>query len=623
MEITPDQSRDEIAKEIGASVRREDLRNSDARARRLEAGSQRRTRSWDLSLQIDENHPTAQVDQSPDTGPEIIVSGKEQPQPVTDYEGEEWDWLVQRAFACHEDGHVRYTDHDDKMERLNDLATGDRGTAHDLWNVIEDGAIERQLHGRWPNYYEIHRTVRANLFSEHPGGIPDVELGGYVFPLAHATSTVLMDIWVQQVYDLNLEVRDKLFDPNEIECHFSCEDDRRIFMDKIRPLCEQVIADALSEPNAVDRNAIIFEFIEEVLSLISKGRSDGKSQKNRADDRSTGGMPDDSRDNHSGEAQDDADYLGDDDIEIVDVEYDPDADTAGESIDDVEVSGEVIARIVDEVGDEQIEVAGVNDDLLDELEEMQEAIKGAGSDLKSQSILLPMEDRRAVESRAQSAKAASKPIAQILRNRLQQERVSTTIRNQRRGALDSPSLHRTAVGERRIKRRKIEPEDKDYHFLFVLDRSSSMGWSDDMKRAEEALGMLAYALEEVGVEVSIIELYTSKARLAKPFGVPIDSRKEHVFNGETAGGTPIGAALQLARERLLREGDNRYMVVITDDEPGDSALFEETVSKSPMPVIGINIGVDASDVDYHRQIGVTDASALKDELVSLVQEVMF
>jgi Mg-chelatase subunit ChlD len=622
--ITSDTDRDEIARRIGATVDPADLRTSDTRRKRLEQSSQRRTRVWGLSLEIDESHPTAHVEPGRDD-PHVVVTGRKLDQHVTDLDPEDWDYAAQRGLGWHEDGHVLFTDHEDFETRLRNLSTGDKGTAKQLWNALEDGAIETALAEKWTNAYDVLRILRANLFAVHEAGIQDVEQGGRVFPLAHATQATILDEWMHEVYDLGRKTKSTLADADDNEFHFATEDDRAVFMDEILPEIEAVVPDVLSEPNAVARNQRIFDFIEAVLPLISKGKADGKSQMNRDESQTAEGMPDDAAEGHSGEARMDADELDDIDPEDIDKVVIGDSSPAADPV-DVELPDDVEVEIAEDVSGQKRQEAGVGDDLLDEVDKLKKALDTGPGTLASDEILLPDERWDANETVYRRARQGSKPLAQLLRNRLQQERHSEVKRHQRRGRFTGRggATRRAQQGATDVKERVIEPDEKDYDFAFVIDRSGSMRSS--MTEAEEAMIMLALALEAVGVNVMIIEMYGNEARLAKPFGVPTAQQKARVAHGNVSGSTPLSPSVDLARERLNAEGENAYLVVVSDGAPDNTSAFEQAIRNCSMPTLGVNLtkrGDPAGMDDYDRAVAAQPGRDLQQVLGQLVQEVMF
>lgn len=624
MKITTDTDRDELRRRISAGVDREDLRTSNARRHRLQRSSQRRTRNWDLKVEIDEDHPTAHVDQSPDLdGPEVVVTGNAIPQPVSDYDGREWDWLIQRSFSLHEDGHVLYTDHDSFKSGLDGFDKEDKGSVKEWWNALEDGAIEKQLTARWRNYYKALRVARANLFEDAVPGIPDAEKHGQVYPVAHVVMTALLDLWTQSVYDLDLGRLSSLVDPDDSEHHFACDEDREIFMDDILPLVEDIVPEVLTTGDPVERNGKIFDFCEEVLPFVDQAQADGKAQMNRNEGQSRSGLPDDASDSNTGDAEAMSEALNDmdpDDIEIDPVD-DVDPDNAV-PIEDLDLDPEIEETLREEISDQAQSEANVSDRMLEELEQTQNALDES---LLSDRVELPTDNPEADEVTYASARDQSRVLARILRNRLEHERATTVDRGRRRGRFTGRggAASRAVQGHKRVKEQKNEPDEPDRHFVFVLDRSGSMG--SIIKQAEEALGMLMMALEEVGVETKLLELYDREVRLAKPFGVDTEEQKEWVFHNKTGGGTPLADAADLARARLDMESDQKVLVMVTDDEIPDTQNFDDVIGKCTMPTVGVNLTVSPSPTteEYDRSIYADPREDLQQALIGLAKEVMF
>lgn len=646
--ITGDTDRDDIEQKVGATVDRDSVRLSDARAGRLQRNIRRQSRDYGTTVELVADLSTAHVEANPDESPTVRITGREVSQPETDYSARAWDWLVQRAFGIHEVGHIRYTDFEDWDARMSQLDTGDKGTAQSLHNALEDGAIERQIINRWGNYYAPLRALRVNVFADSDPGIPDPELGGQVFPVAHAVQSAILDLWAREVYDLNIGTLDTLVDASDIEHHFATGEDRTLFMDECLPLTKQVIPKVLTEAHAPTRNAIVMDYIEDILDLLDDADADGKSQQNgqqgQGDDGQ--GMPDDSRDNHSGDATSEATELGEsagepgsdaDDIEkVVLGAGDPDGEAEGpdidlDDIDDIEVVDDIEADATAEAADDAKEAAGLTDDLLDELEAMADAVQTAGGDgLRSDEIELPVDDATANRNWVDEAEGAAQRLAQLLRQRLQSELRSENQTAQRRGRFTgrAGASVRASMGERNVMERRNEPDEKDYSCLVVLDRSSSMerGSPPRKRGAVISTGMLLLALEEVGVDTMLIELYNSTARLAKPFGTSTRSNLDRVFHPGASGGTPLTDTLLMARERLKMKGGKQFGIVVTDGEPARSEDFSNAITGCPFPVIGVNVtgGDSAAGMDAYERATITDPNSdLQAALYGLLQEVMF
>lgn len=634
IEVAPDDDREAIAEKAGASVDREDVRTSEARERRLQKNVRRQARDWDTTVNIDTEFPTAKVKSDPNEAPEVVITGTPPEQSATDMDGQAWDWTAQRGFGVHEVGHIRYSDMEDADARRKQLPTGAQGTAHSLWNAAEDGAIEKQVVNRWPNFYSVLRNLRANVFANSNPGIPDPEQGGYVFPIAHAAQSAVMDLWMREVYRLNTGVLDGLKSASDLEYHFATGNDRDLFLDEVLPECEALVDAALNTPNAVMRNELMFVSIENIIDLLDKADADGQSQKNgeKGDGDDGSGMPDDSRDNHSGGADSNAEQLkpGKD---AEDSEREEDAaagaqpdDADLDDIEDVEVEEVDASQAREQANDDARAVAGVTGDLLDEIEDMQDALGDAGADgLRHDSIQLPGDDNSMDRSRFEDARGSSAQLAQLLRQRLQHERRTKVQRDKRRGRLDSSRLHRTATGNRNVKKRIQEPEEKDYTAVVLLDRSGSMG-RGRINPAESAAGMLLMALETVGVETMLLSLYNSEVVLEKPFGLATEDEADNVFHGGSGGGTPLTDSLAIARERLNQEGGNRFAFVVTDGEPAKPGKFGKALGKCTFPVVGVTVNEGGGSVTgghYHRNVKADPKADLQQALTNLVQEVMF
>ncbi|MEA5387015.1 hypothetical protein VB773_13690 [Haloarculaceae archaeon H-GB2-1] len=273
MRITADTDAESLAAHVGADTHRARLRQSEARRQRLQRNARIRSGNWDLEVTIESDAPPAAIVPTADGAPELVVSGREVPQPATDYDDREWDLLVQKALTMHEVGHLRYSDHDDFARRLDEVPDAARGVASQVWNAFEDGAVETAIQDRWPNYRTLLRQLRANLLDEAGPGIPDPRRGGYVFPLAHAIVCGVLDA---TSYDSG--TYERLLDPDDETMHFVDEADRSLFEDEIRDRLEEAVTDVMTEPNAVERNRLVFEFLEAVLPVVDDARADGKAQ---------------------------------------------------------------------------------------------------------------------------------------------------------------------------------------------------------------------------------------------------------------------------------------------------------------------------------------------------------
>ena len=230
-------------------------------------------------------------------------------------------------------------------------------------------------------------------------------------------------------------------------------------------------------------------------------------------------------------------------------------------------------------------------------------------------------------------KRQGRTLADILEQRLQEERRSRTRRGLTRGRIDSRALPQVRLNNPRVFRQEETPDEKDYVAALVVDRSGSM--SRQIHAAEQAATALAFALEEVGIETLVVDLCGSSPRLAKPASVDVESKLDALLSGQTSGGTPLAETLRLARERLEERGGNPFVVVVTDGQPSDQQAYLEELGRVQFPVLGVYLTFSAggrtalpSDVRqsaalFDRRVIVTDEQKLLRKLESLCHEVMF
>ncbi|MFB6109741.1 MAG: hypothetical protein ABEJ60_02550 [Halodesulfurarchaeum sp.] len=631
--LDPDLDRDALVSALGQAVDRQAVRTGEPRRRRLQRNLRRLSRAWETRVRIDPAIRTTALESSADGSEyEVAITGRRVPQPVTGYDPRAWDWLVQRALAVHEAGHIRYSDYEDWESRVAGLETGAEGVAHTLHNTLEDAAIETQIVRRWPNYEEPLRVLRANRLENAAVGIPDPERGGFVYSLAHAVHAAILDVWLAAVYDLDLGIRGSLRDPDDPAHHFPSDSDRRLFETEVWPRIPGIVETVRSTPAATDRNEAIASFVRQVLSVLDETEADGRSkQSGRAREGATGeGMPDDSRENDSGESRAPADALEDPDAAALDPGERGPGDSPLDSPSAVEVDQDLQAQAADAAADDAREEAGVTEAALEEYEELEAALSGggdrAGDGLRSLELVVPTESWEADRAVLQRVRDGHRQLARLFRNRLQHERRTTIARGTRRGRLDPRQLYRTGVEPMPdgMNRHRNEPEEKDYFVAFVLDRSASMGRT--IRQAEVALGLLLYALEDVGVETSVFELYDSTVRIAKPFGVPAHARRNRLFHGKSGGGTPLTTVLHIVRRRLNREaapGTRRVLFVLTDDRPANPRSFSELIAATTFPVVGVNLAEAPSTGTYTRSVAAEPGCDLRETLCQLTTEILF
>jgi hypothetical protein len=278
--------------------------------------------------------------------------------------------------------------------------------------------------------------------------------------------------------------------------------------------------------------------------------------------------------------------------------------------------------------------------MLDEIEEFLEIIEDAAANAGQQqmgggaldewrglTLDIPEGDSYS-EDRWDNSVRRGNRLARVFKNRLQWNQRTREKTRQRRGQFDvRRGMIPAARGQTDVFKRQEESQEKDYDCIFVLDRSGSMG-GQDIRDAEEAIGSLAYALQKVGVNTSILDLYGSQARLALAFGQDMMDQRKVMFSGDTSGGTPLAEVVHLARKRVQGEDSEPFMIVVTDGAPGNRDKYINELNNCNFPVLGVYLtnsrGSHAEDENYfHRTVYVTGQEEMDTALMNLAQDIMF
>lgn len=345
-------------------------RNSTQRESKLQQDSRRRTREWDLTLNIKEDFPTAVCKYDNGTY-SITVSGREFDQPITDYDPAVWDMLVQKMLTLHENAHVLYTDFEDLEERISQRDSKHKQVYHSLHNILEDGRIEVLIRVEYPTYSQKIMHFRANFMHSNSmwedgevGYTPSKSVSGLpnddqcTAPNQDGTrcergrhngtdtcwqhddedaqtwdgTTTDQDTRFVPVYDavelglldkglLDVGRYDALLDPDNTTYQFKSDADRQLFIDEIDPLIHETIEAVQAESDPKEANKLIMEFVDEIIQYIDQADDSGKENAGSRDGESpvrpddvqgqsgpaaTTDMPDIDPDDESEDSQDDS-----------------------------------------------------------------------------------------------------------------------------------------------------------------------------------------------------------------------------------------------------------------------------------------------------------------------------
>lgn len=613
--ITSESSVDEVLKQLGVGDA-ESLRESSTRERMLQKFAKLRSRNPDTTLSLKET-PTAFVTIEEDEGKEfqnIVVTSKKFTQIDTDFPEDYHDYLLQKAFAFHEISHILYSSYpvlDDYIEKVKNEYGEDQYPMlfQNFYNALEDGAIENFAGSEFRIEEELYH-LRRTMHEQNYMGDKIKGEEKWHYPFFFAILTALINLGV---YD-NGEL-EKLLDEDNEQHQFAprgsgTDRDRLV---ELLPTMRTYIDDIQQERDVEKRMELCYELWEEVIEKVEESTTPGKLEMQRRmdeedEDSYLPGIPENLSEDHG------------------DSEEKPSEGSGGDG-------GESLAERRKEIPDENVaeraergvkqEIQEQADNWEDELEEIINGLEGGeGVD----EIYIP-EDGEVLTHRKKKAEAHGKRCARIFKRRLRRAQRDKVVTGKTRGKhIDGRRLMRTERGKIDIFEQKREGKKKNYSCMIVCDRSGSM--SDYIDDVELAAGAVAYGLEEVGVDVSLLDTYNSKTTLAKPFGGDVDDFAEKLFANRVSGGTPLRYTLRFARSRIVRgANDLPFMIVITDGRPAQIEATKEEIKKSQFPVLGIYLNGknDVSDQLklYDSAISVSNDEDVGQALINLINSIIF
>lgn len=266
---------------------------------------------------------------------------------------------------------------------------------------------------------------------------------------------------------------------------------------------------------------------------------------------------------------------------------------------------------------------------LDALEAYVRALDAAGAEGLSLDVVTAADDDGDTE-RWRTVRRDGTSLARRFRNRLREQQRDVKHRRQRRGTLDRSRLVAASRGQPDVFTQVQEGEDKRYTCVVVLDRSGSMN-DGAVDAAETGALTAAFALESVGVAVTILDLHDSTVRLVKTGTENVRETRNRILTGRAGGGTPLSDALSLARARFI-DAENPFVLVVTDGLPDDETAYTAELDAVSFPVLGVYLtrpeGTDTRPVEsdrtyFHRLAVVTDWSTVDQRLQRLAARVLF
>lgn len=304
-------------------------------------------------------------------------------------------------------------------------------------------------------------------------------------------------------------------------------------------------------------------------------------QENSTDDNSGEGNKDTESDNESTED----DSSGEGEPSNDDVETPPEFD------DDFNPDQDFIDQEQDKVDSEQNNREQKEKNAQDELEKFLDSFSSsdsAGGGELGEIEFNAYPDPRVDYERWQKAREGYETIAGLLEKRLKKARRDSWNRGKKSGTIDSNRLHALKTKQLNVMKRRNPGDDREFAVIIVLDRSGSMG-GDRIDVAENAMVKYALAMEDIGIDVCIIDMYKNTPRVASPFDISIAESKGDLLTRETGGGTPLRKIIPLARKRMDNSNKIPIVLSITDGNPEKEEKYLNELEKCPMPVFGITV----------------------------------
>lgn len=598
MRLKPNTSIGHIRRHLGKSERAR-KRESDRRRRRLE-----KLARWVSGRNVEVIFRKKQAACAPSQSSSpfeltVWIPTAEHEQPETDLDPSVWDFVFQKAELVHELGHVLYTDFT-AMEEYSDKLSGlhEKRAFQRLFNINEDGAIERQLARDYNVGDDLEIKNRNLLMSMEPGELKGIN-GERFLAFHEALEVVLMD-WAK--WDSGRAER--LLDPRDDKYNFDEREERQMLIDLL-PTLREMVGEVVTEPNGRRRIEITYEyFVNDIWPILEET---GDAMDSDVLQQLMAMFPDDAE------------------FHFV-IEGDPDeADSLEPDDDETDEEGNVKVFILTgdgsdgEEGDEDVEMTlnrkyGQQVDADDEGDVETEDAEAWMSAVKKSGVSVSYPESGGLDRGVwETAMSRGHRYKRKLERVLQRERESEIARNQRAGRPDVQSLWQLGYGETRVFENQRKPEEKDYNVVVILDRSGSIA-SDGLEEEAEATATgLAWALEELGINVAVISAGGTVA-LEKGFSATVDRRKNILCRRHADGNTPIGAATKLAAEKLNEMDGESLIFTITDGYPSDTGTYWRALEVIHFPVVGAYFGpklpaeedINRAKQLYHRLVTASE-----------------
>jgi len=181
-------------------------------------------------------------------------------------------------------------------------------------------------------------------------------------------------------------------------------------------------------------------------------------------------------------------------------------------------------------------------------------------------------------------------------------------------------------------KKKIEPEQKPFDIVIIMDVSSSM-CGDPLKKAKKACERLVGDMIDLTIhKVGLVEFGSYGKKLAS-LSDDLDYLLSSISKMSCYGSTDMAGGLQVARTKVLNEAINsKVAILVTDGYPdyNNDALTqgEKLKNDTKLITIGIGDGVDENflkelascEDDYYSGSNFSELSSIFEKISSSLQK---
>jgi hypothetical protein len=284
------------------------LRSSRKRQSNLQAYALHTTKEKNVRVQLSESADTASIRNYDDNDQPVIITIplKDIENPFAGMDDEEFYAILMYAWVLHESGHYLFSDQpsmevlfDELSEYLDQYASTFKMMmmqfSKDLWNAIEDGAMEEAIRHEKGSKAAQRLAVKNETFIS--GGTTSIEEQ----KRRNVTIDMALHLAAIDLAKYDTGTLRRLLDEEDPSWQFVNERHENLFLNLYDGL-RATIEEAFTTPNAATRNRVVVEYAKDIIDAFADefGEMDESETSDREDLRR--GQQDDTE-NQSGQAQ--------------------------------------------------------------------------------------------------------------------------------------------------------------------------------------------------------------------------------------------------------------------------------------------------------------------------------